>query len=139
MTSVVAFYYAHNHKQKDSVLQDRLYQVVLIASLVTVPILGFIGSIGNLDTFALLWAIEYTVPFVIIAAISYVVIRHFRPEQKSPLTLSTIALSMGLVATSFISQLGSLINPYYIFILVVGGVGGVIVWLLYLWLIVRHT
>lgn len=137
--SGLAFYYAHNIKQKDSVLHDRVYQVALFASVVSIPVYVAVFLTKYNDAGSLIYDCIFLAIVFGLIAISRAVVHRFQPTQKNPLALSVIAVSMGLIVEQLAGGLISMISPFYLTVLIPSAVLGVIAWLLYLILVIRKA
>ncbi len=137
--SIIAFYYAHNHKQKDSVLQDRVYQTALLVGVLSIPVYEFFFLINAYDSLSLVLTLIQVAVTLGLVVLSRYVIHRFQPTQKNPLSLSVIAVSIGLITMQLSGAIIALANPWYVFILVTSGVLGIVAWLLYLLTIIRKA
>jgi len=137
--SVLAFYYAHNIKQKDSVLHDRVYQVALFASVVSIPIYLALFLTQYNDAGSLIYDGVFLAIVFGLIGISRAVIHRFQPTLKNQLSLSVVAVSIGLIVNQLTGGLIATVYPWYLTVLIGSAVLGGIAWLLYLILIVRKA
>jgi hypothetical protein len=137
--SGLAFYYAHNMKQKDSVLHDRVYQFALFAGVVSIPVYEILFLVRYYDVGSLIYDVVVLAAILGCIIISRYAIHRFQPTQKNPLSLSVIAVSVGLITMQLAGEIIALITPWYLTNQIGSAIAGIIAWLLYLLLVVRKA
>ena len=130
----VAIAYARTQKTKDSVMEHRSYQVVLIG----VFIASLIGIIAQQlfipSTVGLIAALFVVVP-VSMVAISYKCVARTQPTRSARLTAAVAAVTLAFIAATVSGQLISYLT-YNTFAAIVFGAG---VWVAYLYLVSRRS
>ena len=134
--ALVAVGYSRNQKNKASVLQYRPYQLVLLGAVIG----NFIYSLTN--QYLYMPNIEYVLEnilsilvTIVLIGISYKLLSKAQPLRSARLSNAIVAVSMGLITISILSELDSYFAENIFALLTVG----LLVWAAYLWLIRRSS
>jgi hypothetical protein len=135
---IVALTYAKHQKNKSSVLEHRPYRIVLIGSFVAFIgflLIGYASQNFNSDD-TLLSVLSLLTP-IIITIVAFAVLKS-QSSKSVRLATSIVVMSIGAIASSLAGQIiSSVVSPYYTSVMFVSQAIGIVVSLLFLWLIAR--
>jgi hypothetical protein len=139
---IVALTYVKHQKNKSSVLEHRPYQIVLIGSIVAFFAYLYVGAGLHLFEAAFgpsfLGILSQLVP-ILIVILAYAVLKS-QPLKLARLTIALIVMSLGGIASSLTAQIISYnIATAYESIQYIASAIGILVSLLFLWLISRKN
>jgi len=129
----VAVSYARNQKNKDSVMEHRPYQVVLIGVFIASLIAIIAGQFFDPSTIGLIATLFVIVP-VGMVAISYKAVAHTQATRSARLTAAVVAVTIGFIAATVTGQIISYLT-YNTFAAILIGAG---TWIAYLFLVSRR-
>ena len=134
----VAIGYARKQNKNTSVLQHRPYQIILLGSIIS--FLAYVAAnqgYGTDRTIVAFGIISLIVP-IVLTAVSYTMLSGRRLARSATLASAAIAMSMGGIAASLSGQLISYQNESFVTSMFICQFIGLIVWIVYLWLMTRE-
>jgi len=128
----LAISYAKKQKRGVSVLQHRPYQIVLVGAFIASLVVNLLPQYFDASTYLIIALLYIAIPLSMVV-VSYIVLSRLRLNRWECLTASVIAVSMAYISVTSIGQLMS----YITYIMITPILISFIIWVLYLWQVVR--